>query len=614
MKKLLVILSVLSLSTTTSVLVSCSVLQEMPHKLQNIKNLKLDLGEFKYTTAFDLQPLLKKAFFVKNKNVLPEKTKEESFNIPLSSINLKNLTADIYGSPNQKIIYSSLDDKVEILFSKQQEPTKLKDITNLQLNLGTIKTNEISNNQIIRYFLELNEKLLPEKAGLLNFTVISKKTNKNEVLIYGSPNQEIISPNFDNAVTLIYQTQVITNPKIKMNEKNNLTLSLGVVEGTTRKEVQKKIIQKFSEFNAYFLAKDIHAPLYKIDVENKTALITGSIFNEKNLDINISTGVDITFLTTNGNSDFPQNDDGYYYIKSIENGSYYQKAKNVIGENLKKQLTSIVSTNTNPTSYGDVRYILTETDAIRDESGKKLYLRGIYDHSEIPPEWLNSQIDKRAWQREHVWPSARLGIKRPGNSTRGQAGDIHNLRAISGNAGGQSGVNQTRSELYYGGYSDDGLWKKIDSNIFFPSNMDKGDVARICFYMAVRYPDILNIIDDQSKLNSYDAYSPEGANMGLMQMLLRWHKEDPVDDFEVSRNNLIYDGNYYNVKGQKIKPQGNRNPFIDHPEFAHLIWEGKTINDLLLKINYEYTALNKYNHIMIFEKIENVIDNRKENN
>ena len=48
---------------------------------------------------------------------------------------------------------------------------------------------------------------------------------------------------------------------------------------------------------------------------------------------------------------------------------------------------------------------------------------------------------------------------------------------------------------------------------------------------------------------------------GKLSVLLKWHEQDPVDEFELNRNNIIQ------------KWQGNRNPFIDHPEWVNLIWE-----------------------------------------
>ena len=86
--------------------------------------------------------------------------------------------------------------------------------------------------------------------------------------------------------------------------------------------------------------------------------------------------------------------------------------------------------------------------------------------------------------------------------------------------------------------------------------------------MVVTY-DYLVLTDDLAiLLDESFHYTEEGARMGQLSLLLAWHKEDPVSAFEISRNEKIYTA------------QGNRNPFIDRPEFVHLIWENKTIADL----------------------------------
>jgi endonuclease I len=51
-------------------------------------------------------------------------------------------------------------------------------------------------------------------------------------------------------------------------------------------------------------------------------------------------------------------------------------------------------------------------------------------------------------------------------------------------------------------------------------------------------------------------------NLGKLSTLLEWHKQDPVDNWERRRNDIIFK-----------KYQGNRNPFIDHPEFVEKIWQ-----------------------------------------
>ena len=87
------------------------------------------------------------------------------------------------------------------------------------------------------------------------------------------------------------------------------------------------------------------------------------------------------------------------------------------------------------------------------------------------------------------------------------------------------------------------------------------------------YPELT--LDDVGLDNEGNTYTPEGAIMGKLSVLLNWHKEDPVDDFERNRNEVIY--GY----------QRNRNPFIDHPEFVHYIFEDvKPETDLNTSIIY----------------------------
>jgi len=83
----------------------------------------------------------------------------------------------------------------------------------------------------------------------------------------------------------------------------------------------------------------------------------------------------------------------------------------------------------------------------------------------------------------------------------------------------------------------------FDDFVFEPDNGYKGDFARIFLYMAVRYQD--EIITQK------------------LSMLLQWHNQDPPSALEIARNNAI----------ALSAHQGNRNPFIDHPEYATLIWE-----------------------------------------
>lgn len=266
-----------------------------------------------------------------------------------------------------------------------------------------------------------------------------------------------------------------------------------------------------------------------------------------------------------------QDENGFYYYRltGYEVGDYYYRAKDLSGQALADQLHIIINENFNKISYGDARYVLAYSD--RDPKNNNESVRGIYDNDVIATYWIG--MGEGEWQREHVWPNSKLGIPRVDNSSKNQGSDIHNLRAITG-------INQTRSNRYYEDGS--GEAKTVGTNGFYPGDEHKGDVARILFYMAIKY-DFLTLTNDVSKLGEDNStnYTLEGAFAGKLDLLIQWHKEDPVDEFEIQRNEFIYSGVATKPDGKTIAPQGNRNPFIDKPEYVHLIWEEKEIADLL---------------------------------
>lgn len=95
--------------------------------------------------------------------------------------------------------------------------------------------------------------------------------------------------------------------------------------------------------------------------------------------------------------------------------------------------------------------------------------------------------------------------------------------------------------------------------VFEPDDEYKGDFARSYFYMAAAYND--RIATWNSKMlagNRYPAFSSWAINL-----LLKWHRQDPVSEKETRRNDAVY------------SVQNNRNPFIDHPELAEYIWGNK---------------------------------------
>ena len=108
-----------------------------------------------------------------------------------------------------------------------------------------------------------------------------------------------------------------------------------------------------------------------------------------------------------------------------------------------------------------------------------------------------------------------------------------------------------------------------DLRTWEPPQVAKGAIARMMLYMDVRYegtdyddsltPD-LKLVDRSTQVLNPDpnlTYYPE---LGHLSDLLKWHCENPVTDDEKARNNGVQAW------------QGNRNPFIDRPDYAKLVW------------------------------------------
>jgi len=225
---------------------------------------------------------------------------------------------------------------------------------------------------------------------------------------------------------------------------------------------------------------------------------------------------------------------------------YYDTAKGKTGEALKTALHNIIDDHTE-LSYSNVWGALRVTDEDPNNSNNVILL---YTGRSQGKYTNGSNVDD--WNREHVWAKSHGGF----GTTMGAGTDIHHLRPTD------ASVNSSRSNLDFdnGGIEHseaDGNY--YDSDSWEPRDSVKGDVARMLFYMAVRYegdsgePDLElnNLVNNSS--NPYH---------GKLSVLLQWHKEDPVDNFERERNEIIYS-----------QYQHNRNPFIDHPEWALAIWE-----------------------------------------
>ena len=172
----------------------------------------------------------------------------------------------------------------------------------------------------------------------------------------------------------------------------------------------------------------------------------------------------------------------------------------------------------------------------------------------------NSEGD--CYNREHTIPQSSFNDGYPMRS------DVHHVLPTDGY------VNNRRGTYPYGVVASSS-WtstngSKLGSSavngysgtVFEPIDEFKGDFARIIFYFATRYENIISTVSFPMFGNS--AYP--GISSWSLPMLLQWHTNDPVSEKEIDRNNAAYSF------------QGNRNPFIDHPEYINSIW-GTTTPD-----------------------------------
>ena len=231
-----------------------------------------------------------------------------------------------------------------------------------------------------------------------------------------------------------------------------------------------------------------------------------------------------------------------YTLISKEN--YYQNIDLTSNKDtLLPSLRTLVSTMTK-TSYGDAKTMLQYVDEHPTEKG---YLYSAYDGDLIRAKWDSGAT----WNREHVWACAKMKFTddfRPSESSKNQTSDLHNLRVACSLANGKHG------DSHYDEIGTSGFYPNITSSLngYHAYEGDfRGDVARILFYMYIRYEG-LKLVSNTSDF--------DGLSNGNLSTLLRWNELDPVDDFEIQRNNRIYEY------------QGNRNPFIDYSSLANVIF------------------------------------------
>lgn len=245
--------------------------------------------------------------------------------------------------------------------------------------------------------------------------------------------------------------------------------------------------------------------------------------------------------------------------------SYYDGTKGLSGYTLKSAVKQIISKDHYDRGYDSLLDIYFQSDADRefDNDGS---IVDIYSENPYGPDAYtykdrhqacgNYSQEADCFNREHLFPQSIFNKRSP------MRNDFFQVYATDGY------VNNRRGSLPFGEVShaewisENGC--KVGSNnfgsyrgrVFEPIDAFKGDIARALLYFGTRYEDdIGNWHHDMLNGSSDQVYQD-----WFIELLIKWHHQDPVSAHEINRNNVGFEY------------QGNRNPFIDHPEWVDLIW------------------------------------------
>lgn len=248
------------------------------------------------------------------------------------------------------------------------------------------------------------------------------------------------------------------------------------------------------------------------------------------------------------------------FLSNAQIPSYYQDIDfTKSGMELKAELTQLV-TNTHTTVlpytsnyYKDIWYTLKLADTDPDNADNVLLIYGADDTDDVSSNDRSRSKDLTChsnsctgmWVREHVysksWGTPNLGTEFAGS-------DAHNLRPVDP----QRNISRSNRKFARG----TGEARITPQGHWYPGDEWKGDVARTIMYMYLRYPTQCDVVPTGMSESTFS------LDDDMLDIFLEWNAEDPVSDLELQRNDIIH------------QLQGNRNPFIDNPFLATLIWNG----------------------------------------
>lgn len=245
---------------------------------------------------------------------------------------------------------------------------------------------------------------------------------------------------------------------------------------------------------------------------------------------------------------------------------YYNAANGLSGASLKTALSTIITNGHQDKGYSGLwtGYKTTDIDKNYENDGSILDIysekpAGVdpYKYTPGTNQCGTYSVEGNCYNREHIVPQSLFNESSP------MVSDIHFIRATDGKVNGMRSnyplgkVGTATFTSKNGSKLGNSVSSGFSGTVFEPIDEFKGDVARMIFYFVTRY---------QSKLSTFSSGNMLGSSAfpGLqtweLNVLLAWHNQDPVSQAEINRNNASYTF------------QGNRNPFIDNPNYVNLIW------------------------------------------
>ncbi|MGX1024914.1 endonuclease [Psychroflexus sp. MBR-150] len=258
-------------------------------------------------------------------------------------------------------------------------------------------------------------------------------------------------------------------------------------------------------------------------------------------------------------------------VSSTASADYYDSLDGLSGNALVQGIQDLVSENgvVRTQTYADIIDILKVADQNPENNNQVWLLYTEQPRAKYLFQTSSSGVDM--WNREHTFPRSRGGFtsiedddiadginvwwETNADSLRHANSDAHGLRAAD------AGENSSRGNQHYGQY----VGPLGNAGSF------KGDVARCIFFLTVRY----------NGLDVVNGFPSDTGKLGDLATLLTWHQQDPPDDFEMNRNNIIYTW------------QKNRNPFIDFPNLVDFIWGTEFGNPWDQNLSVDETNIDK---------------------